>query len=144
MVNIKLNTAIHTYYRYPIIYKLKKCQMITYLQEVREQGGRYRYAAKSITFPLKSNVKYNLSLSMHSWHILPSLTIKQQCHLTTCPVHCNLSRPSGAQHHLAPAKSTVRLAEEKTDVHRKTGFNLCNCTHCKMHLQKFMEISTSS
>ena len=92
----------------------------------REQVVRYRYTAKSITFSHNSNVKY-LSLSMHSWHFLPSFNIKQhslrmQWRLSTCPVHCNLNGPSGAWRHLAPAKSTVRMAEEKNDVWiRKTN-----------------------
>jgi hypothetical protein len=101
--------------------------MISTRSQRRQQEGRYHYAANSITFSHDSNLKYNFSLSMHSWHVLPSFIIKQhsftmQCHLTTCPLHFNLNGPSGAWHQLAPAKSTVRMAEEKTDAHRKNWF----------------------
>ena len=135
----------------PIIYKFKKIpnDNLSTRSYRREQERRYCFAAKSIIFSHNSNVKYNLSLGMHSWHFLPSFNIKQhslrmQWRLTTCPAHCNLNGPSGARRHLAPTKSIVRMAEEKTDVHRKTGFNLCNCNHCKMHLQPFTDNSTSS
>jgi len=75
----------------------------------RGQEGRYRYAAKLITLSHNSKVNYNLSLSMHSWHNLPSFNMKlhsftMQWRVTTCPVHCNLNGSSGARHHLAQPK----------------------------------------